>query len=81
MIVHVLSSSYLLSKTVKLKVYRTVIIPFVLCGCETWSLTLKKNTNYKCWEKIVLRKIFVPKRNTISRFRIFYNEELHVLFS
>jgi hypothetical protein len=42
------------------KVYRTIILPVVLCGCETWSLTLR------VFEKRVLRKIFGPKRDEVT---------------
>jgi hypothetical protein len=50
----------LLCKKVKIKIYKTIIFPVVLCGYETWSLTLKKERSV--FEKRVLRRIFGPKR-------------------
>ena len=55
-------SSRLLSKNLKIKLYRTVILPVVLYGCETWSLTLREETNLRVFEKRVLRRIFGPRR-------------------
>jgi hypothetical protein len=51
--------SNLLSKNVKIRIYKTTILPVVLYVCETWSLTLR------VLEKRVLRKIFVPKRDEL----------------
>jgi hypothetical protein len=50
-------SSGLLSKNVKIKVYKTVVLPLVLCGCET-SLTLRKSHGLQVFENRVLRRIF-----------------------
>jgi hypothetical protein len=55
-----LSSSFL-SKTLKIKIYRTIILPVVLHGCETWSLTLRKELRLR-----VLRRIFGPKRDEVT---------------
>ena len=57
-----LLSSSLLSENVNIKIYKTVILPVVLCGCETWSLTSKE-----VFENRVLRKIFGPKRYEVTR--------------
>ena len=51
-----LLSSSLLSKNVKIKIYRTVILPVVLYGCETWSLTLREEHRLKLFENRVLRR-------------------------
>jgi len=53
-----LLSSSLLSKNFKIKIYRTIILPVVLCGCENWSLTLREGCR--------LRRIFVPKRDEVT---------------
>ena len=44
-----LLSSRLLSKNLKIKIYRTIILPFVLYGCETWSLTLWEERKLRTW--------------------------------
>jgi hypothetical protein len=49
-------------KNLKIKIYKTVIFPVVLYGCETWSLTLGEEHRLKVFEKRVLRKMFGPKR-------------------
>jgi len=59
-------SSSLLSKNVKIKIYRTVILPVVLYGCETWSLILREDRRLKMFENRVLRKTFVSKRVEIT---------------
>jgi hypothetical protein len=55
-------SSRLISKNLKIKIYKTVILRVVLYGCETWSLTLGEENRLKVFENSVLRKIFGPKR-------------------
>jgi len=50
-----LLSSRLLSKNLKIKLYRTIILPIVLYGCETWLLTLREEKKLKVFEKMVLR--------------------------
>jgi hypothetical protein len=56
--VHNLFSSCLMSKNLKMKIYKTVILPFVLYGWETWSLTLGEEHRIRVFENRVLRKIF-----------------------
>ena len=56
----IILSSSLLSKNLKIKVYRTIILPVILCGCETWSLTLRKECRLRVSENRVLRRIFGP---------------------
>jgi hypothetical protein len=54
--------SCLISKNLKIKIYKTVILPVVLYGCETWSLTLREEHRLRVFENRVLRRIFGPKR-------------------
>jgi hypothetical protein len=60
-----LLSSSLLSKNIKIKVYRNIILPFVLYGCESWSLTLREECRLRVFENRVLRRIFGPKRDEV----------------
>jgi hypothetical protein len=53
-----LLSSRLLSKNVKVRIYKTIILPVGLCGCETWSLTVREEDKMKVFENRVLRRIF-----------------------
>jgi hypothetical protein len=50
--------SGLLSKNLKIKICRTIILPVVLYGCETWSLTLREERKLRVFENMVLRRIF-----------------------
>ena len=59
-------SSGLLSKTLKIKIYRTIILPVILYGCETWSLTLRENCRLRVLENRVLRRIFGPKMDKVT---------------
>jgi len=61
-----LLSSSLLSKTLKIKVYRTIILPVVLYGCETWSLTLREERRLPVFENRVLKRVFGPKRDEVT---------------
>jgi hypothetical protein len=57
-----------------------IILPVVLCGCKTWSLTLKEEHRVRVIENRVLRRIFVPKRDEVmGDCRKLHNEELHNL--
>jgi hypothetical protein len=58
-----LLSSHLLSKNIKIITYKPIILPVVLYGCETWSLTLKEE--HRVFENRVLRRIFGPKRDEV----------------
>jgi hypothetical protein len=76
-----LLSCSLLSKNTKIKIYRTIILPVLLYGCETWSHTLREKHRLRMFENSVLRKIFWPKRNNVRReWRRIRNEELHNLY-
>jgi hypothetical protein len=59
-------SSRLLSRNVKDKIYKTIILPVVLYGCETWSLTLREEHTLRVFENRVLRRIFGPKRDEVT---------------
>jgi hypothetical protein len=75
-----LLSSTLLSKNTKIRVYRTIILPVVLYGCETWSLTLREEQRLRVFENRVLRRKFGPKRDEVTgEWRRLYNEELNLL--
>ena len=76
-----LLSSSLLSRNLKIKIYRTTILPVVLYGCETWSLTLREKRGLKVLEKRVLRRIFGPRRDEkLGEWRKLHNEELNDLY-
>ena len=75
-------SSWLLSKNLKIKIYRTIILPVVLYGCETWSLVLREERRLRVFEKRVLRRVFGPKRDEVTgEWRKLHNEELRDLYS
>ncbi|KAJ4428164.1 hypothetical protein ANN_24179, partial [Periplaneta americana] len=77
-----LLSSSLLSKNLKVRIYKTVILPVVLYGCETWTLTLREEQRLRVFENKVLRKIFGTKRNEVTgEWRKLHNAELHALYS
>jgi hypothetical protein len=60
----------------------TIILPVVLYGCETLSLTLREQHRLRVFENRVLRRIFGPKRDEVTgEWRKSYNEELHILYS
>jgi hypothetical protein len=72
----------LLSKSVKIKTYRTIILPVVLYGCETWPLTLKEKCRLRVFENRVLRRIFGPKRDEVTgEWRRLHKKELYALYS
>jgi hypothetical protein len=77
-----LLSSRLLSKNIKIKIYKTIILRVVLYGCETWSLTLREEHRLRVFENRVLRRIFGPKRDHVTGdWRKLHNEDLHNLYS
>jgi len=61
-----LLSSSLLSKNLKIKMYRTIILPVVLYGCETWLLTLREECRLRVSENRVLSRIIGPKRDEVT---------------
>jgi hypothetical protein len=58
----------MLFKNVKTKIYRDIILTVVLCGSETWSLTLREGCRLRVLENRVLRSIFGPKREEVTQF-------------
>ena len=76
-----LLSSSLLSKNLKIKIYRTIILPVVLYGCEIWSLTLREEHRLRVFENRVLRGIFGPRRDGVrGEWRKLHNEGLNDLY-
>jgi len=76
-----LLSSSLLSRKLKIKIYRTMILPVVLYGCETWSLTLREEHRLRVFENRVLR-VFGPKRDKVTvEWRKLHNEEFSDMYS
>jgi hypothetical protein len=66
----------------KVKTYKTIILPIVLYGCETWSLTLREEHRLRVFENRVLRRIFGPKRDEVTgEWRKLHSEELVYLYS
>jgi hypothetical protein len=77
-----LLASHLLLNNVKVRLYKTIILPVVLYGCETWSLTLREEHKLKVFENKVLTRIFGPKRDGVmGGWRKLHNEGLHNLYS
>jgi hypothetical protein len=75
-------SSRLLSNNIKIRIYKTIILPLVLYAYETWSLTLREEHRLRVFENRVLRRIFGPKRDEVTGDgRKLHNEELHNLYS
>jgi hypothetical protein len=75
-------SSRLLSKNVKIKIYKTIILPLVLYGCRIWSLILREEYRLRSFENSVLGRIFGAKRDEVTGgWRKVHNEELHNLYS
>jgi hypothetical protein len=73
--------SHLLSRNVKVKIYKTIIWP-VLYGCETWSLTLREEHRLRVFENRALRRIFGHKRDEVKQeWRKLHSGELHNLYS
>ena len=76
-----LLSSRLLSKNLKIKIYRTIILPVVSYGCKTWTLTLREERKFRVFENKVLRRIFGPRRDEVTGdWKRLHNEELNDLY-
>jgi hypothetical protein len=79
--VQCLLSFRLLSKNLKVKIYKTIILPIVLYGCDSWSLTLREEHRLKVFENRVLRRIFGPMRDEVTgECRKLHNVKLHNLY-
>jgi hypothetical protein len=75
-------TSRLLSKNLKIRIYKTIILPVVLYGCETWSLTLREEHRLRVIENRVQRRIFGPKRDEVTgEWRKLHNKEFRDLYS
>jgi hypothetical protein len=71
-----------LSRYVRVKIYKTIILLVVLYGCETCFLTLREEHRLRVFENRVLRRIFGPKRDEVTgEWRKLHNQELHNLYS
>jgi hypothetical protein len=77
-----LLSSRLLSRNLKVKIYKTIILPVVLYWRETWSLTLREKHRLRVFENRVLRRIFEPKKDEVTgQWRKLRSGEVHNLHS
>jgi hypothetical protein len=77
-----LLSSNLLSRNMKIKIYRTIILPVGLYGCEAWPITFREQNKLRVFENRVLRKIFGPERDEVTEeWRRLHNEGLNGLYS
>ena len=75
------ADSSLLFKNLKNTIYRTIILPAVLCGCETWPLTKREERGLKVTENRVLRRIVGPKRDEVTgKWIKLPNMELNYLY-
>jgi hypothetical protein len=71
-----------LSRNLKVKIYKNIILPVILYGCETWSLTLREEHRLRVFENGVLRRIFGPTRNEVTgEQRKLHDGELRYLYS
>ena len=80
--VRILLSFSFLSKNLNIKIHKTIILPVILYGCETWSLTLREENRLRMFENKVLRRIFGPKRDMVTGgWRKLHNEKLNNLYT
>jgi hypothetical protein len=69
-------------ENIKIRIYKTINLPVVLYGCETWSLTLREEHRLRVFENMVLRRIFEPKKDEMKgEWRKLHKEELRNLYS
>jgi len=72
----------LLYKNLKIKIYRTIIVPVVLYGCETRSLTQREERKLRVFENMVLRRIFGPRGDQVTgELRRLHKEDLNDVYS
>jgi hypothetical protein len=72
----------LLSTNIKIKIYRTIILPVVVYGCDAWSVTLREEHRLTVFENRVLMEIFGPKRDEVTgKWIRLHNEEHYDLYS
>ena len=80
MLLFITNTSRILSKNLEIKIYKTTILPVVLYGCKTWTLTLRKECRLRVFENRIPMRIFGPKRDENEEGRRLHNEELHSLY-
>jgi len=74
-------SCYLLSKNIKIEIYRNIILPVILYGCETWSFTWREERRLRVFENRVLWRVFGPMRDGVrGEWRKLHNEEVRDLY-
>ena len=78
--VQTLLSSRLLSKNLKIRIYRAIILPVVLNGCEACSIALWEERRIRVFENRILRWVSGPKRDENVEWRWFHNEEMYSLY-
>ena len=69
-----------ISKNLKIEIYKTIIMPVVLCVCGKWTSTLREECRLKVFDNSILRRIFGPKRGENGEWRILHSEKLHSLY-
>ena len=75
-------STRLLSRNLKIKIYRSILWPVVLYGCETWSLALREKRKLRVFKNVVLKRLFGPRMDEVTgEWRRLHNEELNDLYS
>ena len=79
-LVQTLLSSRLLSDNFRIIIYKTIIFPVVLYGCEAWSLTSREKRRLRVFENRILRRIFEPKRDENGGWKRFHYGELHGIY-
>jgi hypothetical protein len=68
----------LLSKNIKIKIYKTIFLPDVLYGCVTWSLTMREEHRLMTSDNRMVKRIFGPQRDEVTgEWRKLHNEELN----
>jgi hypothetical protein len=72
-------SSHQLSENIKIRIYKTIILPVVLYGCETWSLTLREEHRLRVFENGAEEDIWAEESEVTGCWRKLQNEELHNL--
>jgi len=78
--VKALKPAILSGQNLKIKIYKTVILPVVLYGCETWSFTLREEHRLRVFENRVLRRIFGTERDEDGSWRKLHNDEIRNLY-
>jgi hypothetical protein len=69
-------------QNLKIRIYKTIILPMDQYGCETWSLTLREEHRLRVFENRMLRRILGPKKDEVTgEWRKLHNEELRDLYS